>query len=40
MDQALTNEGSGRMGFPRAGRRAGWSDSENKLLWETADEAQ
>ena len=40
MDQALTHEGSGRMEFPRAGRRAGWSDSENKLLWETADEAQ
>ena len=28
------------MAFPRAGRRAGWSDTENKLLWETADEAQ
>ena len=28
------------MDFPRAGRRAGWSDRENKLLWETADEAQ
>ena len=40
MDQAITHEGSGRMEFPRAGRRAGWSDSENKLLWETADEAQ
>ena len=40
MDQALTHEGSGRMEFPRAGRRAGWSDTENKLLWETADEAQ
>ena len=39
MDQAITHEGS-RMEFPRAGRRAGWSDSENKLLWETADEAQ
>ena len=24
----------------RTGRRSGWSDSENKLLWETADEAQ
>ena len=24
----------------RTGRRTGWSDSENKLLWETADEAQ
>ena len=40
MDQALTHEGSGRMELARAGRRAGWSDSENKLLWETADEAQ
>ncbi len=40
MDQALTHEGSGRMEFPRAGRRAGWSDTENKMLWETADEAQ
>ena len=40
MDQALTHKGIGRAEFPRAGRRAGWSDSENKLLWETADEAQ
>ena len=24
----------------RAGRRSGWSDAENQLLWETADEAQ
>ena len=40
MDQALIHEGSGRMEFPRAGRRSGWSDMENKLLWETADEAQ
>ncbi|MBR6891044.1 MAG: hypothetical protein IKN05_08650, partial [Clostridia bacterium] len=40
MDQAIIHDGSGRMEFPRAGRRAGWSDSENKLLWETADEAQ
>ena len=39
MDQAINSEGS-RMEFPRVGRRAGWSDSENKLLWETADEAQ
>lgn len=30
MEQAIT----------RPGRRSGWSDSENKLLWETADEAQ
>ncbi|MBQ6122345.1 MAG: hypothetical protein IJI59_11475 [Clostridia bacterium] len=40
MDQALMHEGSGHMAFPRAGRRAGWSGTENKLLWETADEAQ
>ena len=24
----------------KTGRRAGWSESENRLLWETADEAQ
>ena len=24
----------------RTGRRTGWSENENKLLWETADEAQ
>ncbi len=40
MDQALVHEGSDRMEFPRVGRRSGWSDMENKLLWETADEAQ
>ena len=40
MDQALMHEGSGHMALTRAGRRAGWSDTENKLLWETADEAQ
>lgn len=40
MDQALSHEGINRMAFPRAGRRTGWSESENKLLWETADEAQ
>jgi len=28
------------MEFSRAGRRTGWSDQENRLLWETADEAQ
>ncbi len=28
------------MALTRAGRRAGWSDTENKLLWETANEAQ
>ena len=28
------------MELTRAGRRSGWSDMENKLLWETADEAQ
>lgn len=26
--------------FTRAGRRAGWSEAENQLLWETAEEAQ
>ena len=40
MDQAISHEGITRMDFPRAGRRTGWSESENKLLWETADEAQ
>ena len=40
MDQAISHKGINRMEFPRAGRRTGWSDSENKLLWETADEAQ
>lgn len=40
MDQALSHEGINRTAFPRAGRRTGWSESENKLLWETADEAQ
>lgn len=40
MDQAISHEGITRVDFPRAGRRTGWSDSENKLLWETADEAQ
>ena len=30
MEQAMT----------RCGRRSGWSENENKLLWETADEAQ
>ena len=40
MDQAITHEGSGRMELTRTGRRSGWSDTENKLLWETADEAQ
>ena len=24
----------------RTGRRSGWSEAENHLLWETADEAQ
>ncbi len=40
MDQPLTHKGIGRVELPRAGRRTGWSDSENKLLWEMADEAQ
>lgn len=26
--------------IPRTNKRSGWSDYENKLLWETADEAQ
>ena len=26
--------------FARAGRRSGWSEAENQLLWETAEEAQ
>lgn len=30
MEQAMT----------RAGRKTGWSETENQLLWETADEAQ
>ena len=40
MDQAVSHESIQRMEFPRAGRRSGWSESENQLLWETADEAQ
>ena len=40
MEQAMVHKGINRMEFPRAGRRTGWSDNENKLLWETADEAQ
>ena len=41
MDQAIiVHEGNGRGEIPRAGRRSGWSDRENQLLWETADEAQ
>jgi len=40
MEQAISHKGINRMEFPRAGKRTGWSDSENKLLWETADEAQ
>ena len=40
MDQAITHEGINRMSLPRTGRRTGWSESENQLLWETADEAQ
>lgn len=40
MEQAISHEGSNRMDFSRAGRRTGWSDQENRLLWETADEAQ
>lgn len=26
--------------FSRTGRRSGWSEAENRLLWETAEEAQ
>ena len=26
--------------FARMGRRSGWSEAENQLLWETAEEAQ
>jgi len=26
--------------FARAGKRSGWSEAENQLLWETAEEAQ
>ena len=40
MDQVVSHESIKRMEFPRAGRRSGWSESENQLLWETADEAQ
>ena len=40
MDQAISHESIGRMELSRPGRRSGWSDTENKLLWETADEAQ
>ena len=40
MDQAISHESINRIEFPRAGRRSGWSESENQLLWETADEAQ
>ena len=40
MDQAIQHESLGNMEFQRSSRRAGWSDSENQLLWETADEAQ
>ena len=41
MDQAIiVHEGNGRGEIPRAGRRSGWSDRENQLLWEMADEAQ
>lgn len=40
MDQAISHESSNRIEFPHAGRRSGWSESENQLLWETADEAQ
>ena len=35
MDQAISHDS-----ISRGGRRSGWSESENQLLWETADEAQ
>lgn len=41
MDQAIiSHESSDKREFARSGRRAGWSESESQLLWETADEAQ
>ena len=40
MDQAISREGMESADYSRAGRRSGWSENENKLLWETADEAQ
>ena len=40
MDQAISHESISRETFPRGGRRSGWSESENQLLWEMADEAQ
>ena len=40
MDQAISHESINRIEFPRSARRSGWSESENQLLWETADEAQ
>ena len=40
MDQAISHEGINRLGYSGTGRRTGWSESENQLLWETADEAQ
>ena len=40
MDQAISHESINQTGFARSGRRTGWSESENQLLWETADEAQ
>ena len=40
MDQAISHEGIARLDLPRPGRRTGWTESENQLLWETADEAQ
>ena len=40
MDQAVFHESVNQADFPRAGRHSGWTESENQLLWETADEAQ
>ena len=40
MDQAISHESISQTDLARAGRRSGWSEAENRLLWETADEAQ
>lgn len=40
MDQAISHESISQTELARAGRRSGWSEAENRLLWETADEAQ
>ena len=40
MEQAISHEGQSRAPQAPAGRRAGWSEAESRMLWETADEAQ